>query len=313
MSMCAAGMMTAAPRCNGSGKCVTPSPVACDPYVCKTDGSACFTSCTPGTTAQCKSTTCDGNGSCGPRGLGQMCSLGSDCMSNNCVDSVCCDTPAASCTGCMICNGTMPGKCAPAPANTDPHGACTASAITAANCIGDNCDGHGACGGRPGACSASCSGSKLTQAQCDGTSIACPATSSNDCAGFLICADSASCRQSCGGDGDCVSGYWCNGGNCTVKGDNGAGCNSGNQCKSTNCVDGACCGNASCGGCYACNVGGHEGGCWPVPLHQDPHGACPASSCLDGCDGNGGCHSTCSVSQVCKCGGQCLCSSCSCP
>jgi hypothetical protein len=213
----------------------------------------------------------------------------------------------------MICNGATPGKCAPAPTNTDPHGACTASAITAGNCVGDNCDGSGNCGGRPGACSASCSGSQLTQAQCDGTHTTCPATSSNPCPGALLCADAASCKQSCSGDGDCVSGYWCNGVNCQIKGGLGSGCSDGNQCMSGNCVDGVCCGHSGCGGCYACNVNGHQGDCWPVPSGTDPNGACPAIDCFSGCDGAGACKSKCSTSQVCRCGGMCLCSTCGCP
>jgi hypothetical protein len=277
------------------------------------NGSACYTSCTPGTTAQCKSTTCDATGSCGPRGNGQMCSAGADCQSNNCVDGVCCDTPLASCNNCYICNGSTPGKCAPATANTDPHNVCNASASTANNCTGANCNGSGSCGGRPGVCNASCSGSQLTQAQCDGTSTTCPSPSAGACPGFLICADSASCKQTCSGDGDCVSGYWCNLGNCAAKYGTASSCSAGNQCQTGSCVDGVCCQQSSCSGCYACNVGTSSGHCAAVPMGQDPHHVCSADACYLFCDGSGGCLFKCSGNSVCKCGGMCLASGQSCP
>jgi hypothetical protein len=61
------------------------------------------------------------------------------------------------------------------------------------------------------------------------------------------------------------------------------------------CTDGVCC-DKLCTGCYACSAdlnGKRNGSCLPVPLGQNAHSACTASSTicgLDGtCDGNGSC------------------------
>ncbi len=77
---------------------------------------------------------CDGNGGCGkPDGL--ACAAGGECLSGNCVDTVCC---ATTCTGaCKSCNlGANAGTCTNIPAGTDPANEC-AGAL--------NCSGAGAC------------------------------------------------------------------------------------------------------------------------------------------------------------------------
>jgi hypothetical protein len=75
---------------------------------------------------------------------------------------------------------------------------------------------------------------------------------------------------------------------------NGATCRSDRTCASDACVDGVCC-DGTCGGpCQACNVGGKEGLCTPIPAGLDPAQECdadsPASCGHDGaCDGAGAC------------------------
>jgi len=153
-SACVTGMFTAAPRCDGAGKCVTPGAIACDPYVCKPDNLTCYTACTGTGAMECNGVPCTGV-SCGLRGNGQSCSAGSDCKTNNCVDTVCCDTPAASCSGCKACNLGTPGTCANVPAGGDPHSFCLANTAT---CTAGGCSG-GACiaSGSTTSCASTCS------------------------------------------------------------------------------------------------------------------------------------------------------------
>ena len=70
----------------------------------------------------------------------------------------------------------------------------------------------------------------------------------------------------------------------------GSACTTGDQCASTNCVDGVCCNSACTGGCQACN---QSGSCLPVADGADPRNACPAegATCgrVGGCNGAGAC------------------------
>jgi hypothetical protein len=75
---------------------------------------------------------------------------------------------------------------------------------------------------------------------------------------------------------------------------NGRPCDQGAQCASGSCSQGVCC-NRDCNApCFACNLMGALGTCFPVPGGEDPGNHCKqdeAASCaLDGtCDGAGGC------------------------
>ena len=74
----------------------------------------------------------------------------------------------------------------------------------------------------------------------------------------------------------------------------GANCAKPADCQSGICAQGRCCGSTCAAKCMACDLGGLEGNCSPVPSGQDPHNSCnldPAPTCgLDGtCDGKGQC------------------------
>src|SRR6185503_6128520 len=60
---------------------------------------------------------------------------------------------------------------------------------------------------------------------------------------------------------------------------------------------------ASCTtGCMACNVAGHKGDCYPVPMGSDPHNVCSAdlANCKgDNCLGDG----TCNLPDTTTCAG----------
>ena len=78
--------------CDGIGTCRPPGVQSCAPYRC-TDG-ACIARCTGD--ADCVSRPgLRQSGSCGPKPNGQPCAAAGECISNFCVDGVCCDEACA--------------------------------------------------------------------------------------------------------------------------------------------------------------------------------------------------------------------------
>jgi hypothetical protein len=223
-------------KCDGAGHCVTPTGIACDPYVCNAGNSACYASCT--SPAQCKGGTPCSASQCGPKTNGSPCGGDGECMSGNCVDSTCCNKPQSMCNGCQACNiASSLGTCTNVPTGSDPHNTCP---TTAATCTAGGCSA-GAC--TPAASSVTCSSTcastnQLTIKKCSGTTLGCngsPMTSS--CPSSLVCANGTSCAANCSahGDADCLAGYYCAGGNCTAKLADGSACTGNNQCTSGAC------------------------------------------------------------------------------
>jgi hypothetical protein len=230
-----ANKATADSKCDGAGHCVTPTAIACDPYVC--NGTVCYASCT--TTAQCKNMTACSASQCGPKSNGSPCASGAECQSTNCVDSVCCDTPLASCGGCKQCNlAASLGSCKDVPSGQDPHNTCPTSNAT---CTAGGCNGSAVCtpSGNTIVCKTSCAnGNQLSTTLCNGVSTGCtssPTTAA--CASGLVCANGTSCEPNCSADGDsdCISTDYCSGGNCTAKVADGQSCSANDQCTSGTC------------------------------------------------------------------------------
>lgn len=223
-------------KCDGAGHCITPTGIACDPYVCNSTSTACYASCN--SPAQCKGGTACSASQCGPKTNGSPCGGDGECMSGNCVDGTCCNKPQSMCNGCQACNlASSPGTCANVPTGSDPHSVCPTNNAT---CTAGGCSA-GAC--TPAASSVTCSSScastnQLTVKKCSGTALGCsgsPMTSS--CPSNLVCATGTSCAANCNahGDADCLGGYYCAGGNCTPKLGDGSTCTGNNQCTSGAC------------------------------------------------------------------------------
>ncbi|MGZ3438893.1 MAG: hypothetical protein ACXVDD_05235 [Polyangia bacterium] len=232
----ATNLATPTSKCDGAGHCQTPTPIACDPYVCN-GTTGCFTSCSG--TAQCKGGMPCNSMQCGPKTNGSTCALDGECGSGNCVDGVCCNTPKSSCSGCHACNlASSLGTCANVPTGNDPHGAC---ATNDATCTAGGCNGAGAC--KPSANTVTCSSmcgavNQLTITKCNGVSLGCtnsPTTMA--CASNLVCRDATTCAPNCTahGDADCVSGFFCSGGNCVATLADGTACTAGSQCRTGVC------------------------------------------------------------------------------
>ncbi|HEY2749022.1 MAG TPA: hypothetical protein VGL86_30585 [Polyangia bacterium] len=220
-------------------------------------------------------------------GNGVACMAGTDCISGNCADGFCCDTP---CTGvCESCNqGGLEGVCSPAMQGTDPDSDCAAKIpqqpgvdggtgedddggvsvmpppvgnnLTA---CGGTCDGNRACNFPP--TTTSCGDNICAQTAtvgaffCDGNG----GCNEQD----TMCADfncnNGACRTSCGQDSDCQPTDFCNLNinQCVPKHAIGATCTLGDQCQTGDCYSGVCC-NTVCGDMtQSCNNPGNIGQC----------------------------------------------------
>ncbi len=241
-----------------------------------------------------------------PWGLsaGAICSANGDCVSNSCVDGMCCDKPCAGCNACKnTLTGVDDGTCAPVSLGLDPHAACADE--TSSNPCGNDgtCDGKGLChkvsNGKVCA-AATCNGTNFTPAAtCDGAGTC--ATSTPQSCGAFQCALTG-CLKTCTKDADCGTTNYCSAaGTCATKLALGVTATAGSQCTSGIVADSVCCDTLVCTGCLACTstLNGQAvsttGQCLPVMAGKPGHGTCTAAPpCgLDGmCDGNGACHYT---------------------
>lgn len=304
---CAAGQLTTASVCNGSGSCTASTTNGCTSNLCKSDGSGCADSCTA---SSCGAGTYCSSGACTPTlGPGKPCSGDVQCTSGHCADGVCCDT---ACTQqCRACNlsgsvGTCSRVTNGAPAAG--HSACT---------------GSGTCGGT-----------------CNGSSDACfYPTSTQSCGPAASCSTDLTSYSSsaCNGQGTCSaatstpcgSTNYCSGGACVSKITTiGVACQQSIQCQSGNCATsgtgGICCqsGYSNCGGSCTnvngsdvANCGGCGTRCGTGQTCNSGHCACPNSQtlCAGACtdtssDPNncGRCGTLCGTGKSCS-GGACGC------
>jgi len=301
-----------ADTCTGSGACNDNGSEDCSPYVCA--ASTCRTDCT--INAHCVAGHFCSGGVCTPQaGLGDPCTLDTECSTSQCEDGVCCNRdcggacracnlagnvgtcidhasgtdPEVGCGLCRVCDGS--GTCTDAVNGTDPKNNCSAQTPNTCGRDGE-CDGAGAC--REWAAGTVCipqtCGSHVVTLPwtCNGSG-ACLGNGIFDCSPYE-CVGTV-CGTGCVGDGDCIAGYYCNGSSvCVPKLSLGEVCTGGNECSSGNCVDGVCC-NTTCGGsCQACDKPGNLGTCTNHAVNTDPDSEC--SGTCRSCNGSGACYNT---------------------
>lgn len=281
---------------------------------------------------------CDPTGSCKSKN-GQACSAGTDCLSGACVDGFCCNTPCnqacevcnatpGTCTpaakgsagragcGTGTCNGTL-RTCSTACA-TDADcsatgycnaGTCVATFGTGTACARDRQCTSGACtdgfcctsaGG--GACNGPCETcAKSKGATANGICTSLPASATPiACGGYACSGTSGACASACATDGECASGYYCDGTFCQKGRTQGNVCTKSAQCASgLTCSDGVCCNSACDGLCQACSAankasGDASGVCGPAKVGSDPGDRCATDD-----------PSTCGKTGVCSATGTC--------
>lgn len=294
---CTDGTKTTPSTCSGTGTCVAGTPIQCAPYVCNTEGTDCFNSCSgPGVSPQCLPPNRCADQKCGPAGKGQDCTVTTDCARGLfCVGGVCCD---GECTGgCKTCTlaGSV-GTCKNLQAGTT-DGSC---AIDATKPCGNTglCDGAGDCAKAPSTtvcaapvCTSESAGTQA--ATCDGSGKCNPPEP-------LICGnnkcDVNGCKA-CATDADCVGGKACDAatGLCGGKLANGVACTMSTECASDACVDGLCC-EKVCGECQVCkNTTTERGKCVNRAVDETDPDTCTdvttTNPCgtIGKCDGAGQC------------------------
>jgi hypothetical protein len=275
-----------------NGACVTVAGTTCSPYKC--NGDSCANSCSA--TDQCTTGNLCLDGSCGKKPLGGICSRGEDCTSGFCAQGVCCSSACTS--SCFSCNqaGTA-GQCLAVPMGApDPGGGCRDEG--AGTCGNDGtCNGTGAC--RKYASGTVCAAAKCqtgtftTQSTCDGAGV-CRAGEQRACSPYVCNTGGTACFGSCTESSQCITGRTCEMGMCGKK-DDGSQCTLGDECKSSNCVEGICCDTACSGLCKTCALQSSLGVCSNIPSGMpDDGGGCTAQSEMscgnDGtCNGGGAC------------------------
>jgi Lamin Tail Domain len=181
------------PECVGPGDCpgedTTCSTRSCDDGVCGVVTAPASTACSEqggqvcdgfGSCVECVDQTqclapqlCNANSCVDPMSLpnGEPCTEDDACMSNQCADSVCCNSAcAATCMACTVAG--MVGTCSFADAGSDPH----------SDCGGDSCNGAGTC-----FCDDGASNGQESDVDCGGV-----------CTGCAF-------GQACNGNSDCLS------------------------------------------------------------------------------------------------------------
>jgi len=298
---CVQGAHTPPATCNASGQCVAPRPQNCGPYVC--NGQVCYNACTSDSSQCASPNVCDtSKGSCGLKPLGAECGTGSECVSGNCAQGVCCNSTCTS--ACMACNlAASAGLCNPvADGSPDPQGVCKSTPTA-------SCGNTGACKG--GECAFVAQGvnckvalcatnsEETPPSTCDGAG-ACVTPLALSCGNFSC--GPTTCKSSCVSNADCVVPYTCINNTCGLK-PNGTACTGSAECVSGHCTEGICCESAcsddpATGLCRSCKVpGAIAGSCLPVASGTaDPKGRCVASPAgasfcsNDGtCNGSGAC------------------------
>jgi hypothetical protein len=227
---------------------------------------------------------------------GSSCATGPECQSGMCVDKFCCES---TCTGtCQACDlAGQEGKCTVIKAGSDPDNECDVDPV--ATCGRDGtCDGAGKCRRYPMGMvcvPGSCTGSTQKEASTCTAAGTCQPGSTITCMSGHTCANN-SCATNCSSDGQCQTGFFCDGNACQLKKALGTACTAANQCASNYCIDGVCCNIACDQTCYACDLAGSVGTCNPVPDGQDrtANPECPKedpTSCgrVGGCNGRGAC------------------------
>lgn len=240
--------------------------------------------------------SCDGAGTC-KKDDAQGCGAAAECVSNFCIDGVCC---AGACTtACRTCNAMgSPGICTPLTMGEDnvPANACNGT---------KGCDASGACKNDNGVACAT--GSDCVSGQCfDG--VCCNVACSGTCKSCNIMGAVGTCSNLAAGQDDANGVPACTGANqsCdgmgTCKKENGQTCTATSDCLSGFCVDGVCCNAACTGTCVSCSLMGNVGACTNVANGQDDVGTC--SGAAESCDGMGACKSTLGV--ACSNNAECL-------
>ncbi|MBI5535808.1 MAG: hypothetical protein HY898_24025 [Deltaproteobacteria bacterium] len=269
--------------CDGLGNCnQNPNGIPCGTYKCINGG--CLSQCT--TNSDCSDGNYCSGTTCKPK-LAQKepCKAATDCLSDFCVDGVCCNEVCGN--QCEACNVEgFVGTCTAVKKGPPPQGKEACKAV-GTPCEGA-CDGinRSACAYPTVPCGTSCANGVQTNKTCDGNGT-CKESGTKPCTPYL-CDGDKQCLASCTTEKDCVAGDVCMNKQCGAP---GATCETSNDhtlrtgdgtltdCSPYKCIGNAC--KPSCTSvddCVSPNV------CTPDT------GKCePSSAATEGAGDEGGC------------------------
>jgi hypothetical protein len=293
--------------CNSNTHCGSNCAACGTGQRCTVNGSTSTCGCTDDTGCPLSAPYCDPqSGACSakaPNGHACTTATASICTSGKCYDNVCCGSGCGQeCVACNLANssGVVDGVCRIVGAGAPVSGSGTARSC----CGGQTCDGVSADCPAVQCSAQTCSGNTKTAASNCATTGTCPTGGRTTCGGNLNCnSGGTDCLGSCSGDGDCVSGYYCDqNSTCQSRKSAGASCNTaaGAHCLvagcaecdagAPTCLDGVCCTSPTCPQCRNCASG--TGMCTVVVMSMTDGTAnlCDASSSPQKtCDGTGNC------------------------
>jgi hypothetical protein len=226
---------------------------------------------------------CDGSRACFAKVEGGACEDSGECVSEHCVDGVCCESACdVACSSCSTAlTGAADGQCEPTSAGSESADecagalACNGSGTCFAKSTGSGCSFDYEC------LSEACVDGVCCASACDGICEACASALTGDADG--VCAPIP--------DGDdpafeCSGTFGCDGAReCVAGAENGVACGQNEQCASAHCVDDVCCESACDGTCEACSMaltGAADGACEPIAEWDDPELECSGWACDGG-------------------------------
>ena len=240
---------------------------------------------------------CDGKGNC-KKIKGQTCNAYTECVTNYCVDLICCDSAcAATCYSCGVSGAK--GTCTLVPAGKQ-------DLVASSPCTGVYaCDGQGVCKkslNQKCTSKAQCSTGFCVDSFCcySACTKACKSCGLTGSQGF--CSNVPKDQQDNNAATPCTGAMACDGkGNCLTA--NGGACAKGSECVSGHCVDGYCCDSACMDQCKACNLKSKEGTCSKVAAGQQDKNATVPCTGTQSCGKLGTCLK--GQGQACKKGNEC--------
>jgi hypothetical protein len=290
-----------------------------DSRCCNTDCTTACRTCITGTCSnvvnaddnpECTgANTCNASAACKKKN-GQSCSVGTDCVSTYCVNSVCCSTSSCA-TGytcapggtCKKVNGQSCSFGTDCASTYCVNSVCcnTSSCTTGYTCApqgtcklanGQGCSSSGACASNQCVNNVCCTTSSCGTGQiCTSPAGTCKKVSGQTCGTGTECASGWCVNSVCCASSGCTTGQVCAAPSGTCKKANGQTCALGTECASGQCVDLVCCNAPSClngqtcapsGSCKKVNGQTCGGGTECVSGQCVNTVCCASSSCASG-------------------------------
>ncbi len=302
-----------APECPSGDRCIDfvcrllcETPEGCGPVeTCTADGYCLDVAQECNSHGECPNGFfCDNSACVKKKPAGAACDSAATCLSEFCVDMVCCDQVCdQACRGCnQALTAVASGSCANTALGVKRPGDCPDPV---------SCNGLGSCAflsdGELCTTSTQCTSAACESGVCCAVGGDC-CTIDDDCVSASYACDDGSgvCRATCASDADCKLGFHCTAPTCTSNRAAGQTCTRDGECTSGRCESGLCCNGgddccASDSGCITNNACNTTSSVCYTSCASDGDGHCKTGvPCIGGQCGVGSANGT-----PCATGGEC--------